>query len=198
MLYLWSCNQSVAWKCRHWNMLRPKIYWTKSQRNLAKFQNFEKFNIIQICTDVTVLLHSIWELLSNTLRSHLTTCISSSFFHFLPISSGRNWKKHLFSSFFHSSGKKPISSGSFQTLYWSMQQPFVWPTGLTHSKTPENTKLCPQACNSHMFSWPYHPCTSKIALAASKIPYHVQNFDSYVQMYSWIGTTILTRTHTGI
>ena len=53
-----------------------------------------------------------------------------------------------------------------------------------------------QACNSHTFSWPYHTCTSKIALAASKIPYHVQNFDSYVQMYSWIGTTIFTRTHT--
>ena len=70
--------------------------------------------------------------------------------------------------------------------------------GLTHSKTPENTKLCCQACNSHTFSWPYHPCTSKIALVASKIPYHVQNFDSNVQMYSWICTTIFTRTHTGI
>ena len=32
------------------------------------------------------------------------------------------------------------------------KQPFVWPTGLTHSKTPENTKLCCQACNSHTFS----------------------------------------------
>ena len=78
----------------------------------------------------------------------------------------------------------------YHMSYWSMQQPFVWPTGLTHSKTPENTKLCCQACNSHTFPWPYHPCTSKIALVASKIPYHVQNFDSYVQMYSWIGTTI--------
>ena len=113
MLYLWSCNQSVAWKCRHWNMLRPKIYWTKSQRNLVKFQNFEKFNIKQICTDVTVLLHSIWELLSNTLFAFT---FDYSFFHFLPVSSGRNWKKHLFSSFFHSSGEKPISSGSFRTL----------------------------------------------------------------------------------
>ena len=74
--------------------------------------------------------------------------------------------------------------------YWSMQQPFVWPTGLTHSKTPKNTKLCSQTWNSHTCSWPYHPCTSKIALVASKIPYHVQNFDSYVRMYSWIGTTI--------
>ena len=38
------------------------------------------------------------------------------------------------------------------------------------------------------------------ALAASKIPYHVQNFDSYVQMYSHIGTTtcLFTRTHTGM
>ena len=35
---------------------------------------------------------------------------------------------------------------SFQTL---LQQPFVWRTGLTHSKTPENTKLCCQACNSY-------------------------------------------------
>ena len=58
----------------------------------------------------------------------------------------------------------------YHMSYWSMQQPFVWPTGLTHSKTPENTKLCCQACNSHTFSWPYHPCTSKIALVASKIP----------------------------
>ena len=114
MLYLWSCNQSVAWKCRHWNMLRPKIYWTKSKRNLAKFQNFEKFNIIQICTDVTVLLHSIWELLSNTLFAF--TFDYMYFFQFLPLSSGRNWKKYLFSSFFHSPGNKPISSGSFRTL----------------------------------------------------------------------------------
>ena len=31
------------------------------------------------------------------------------------------------------------------------------------------------------------------------VRYHlVQNFDSDVQMYSWIGTTIFTRTHTGI
>ena len=83
MLYLWSCNQSVAWKSTHWNMLRPKIYWTKSQWNLAKFQNFEKFNIIiQICTDVAVLLYSIWELLSNTLFAF--TVDYMYFFQFLP------------------------------------------------------------------------------------------------------------------
>ena len=88
MLYPWSCNQSVAWKCRHLNMLRPKIYWTKSQRNLAKFQNFEKFNIIQICTDVTVLLHSIWELLSKALFAF--TFDYMYFFQFLPQETGRN------------------------------------------------------------------------------------------------------------
>ena len=60
------------------------------------------------------------------------------------------------------------------------------------------TVSCCQACNSYTFSWPYHSCTLKIALVASKIPYHVQNFDSNVQMYSRIGTTIFTRTHTGI
>ena len=93
-----SFVSGVAWKCRHWNMLRPKIYWTKRQQNLAKFQNFEKFNIIQICTDVTVLLHSIWELLSNTLFAFTFDYmyffqflpVSSSFFHFLPEETGRN------------------------------------------------------------------------------------------------------------
>ena len=39
--------------------------------------------------------------------------------------------------------------------------------------------------------------TPVLALVASKIPYHVQNFDSDVQVYSWICTTIFTRTHTG-
>ena len=46
-LYLWLCNQSVAWMCSHWNMQRSDMkyickYWTTSQWNLAKFQNFEK------------------------------------------------------------------------------------------------------------------------------------------------------------
>ena len=79
-------------------MLRPKIYWTKSQRNLAKFQNFEKFNIIQICTDVTVLLHSIWELLTKPLFAFTFDYmyffqflpLSSSFFQFLLEETGRN------------------------------------------------------------------------------------------------------------
>ena len=48
---------------------------------------------------------------------HVFLPVSSDFFQFFPVSSGRNWKKYLFSSFFHSSWKKPISSGSFQTLY---------------------------------------------------------------------------------
>ena len=42
------------------------------------------------------------------LHALLLTCISSSFFRFLPVSSRRNWKKYLFSSFFHSSRKKPV------------------------------------------------------------------------------------------
>ena len=83
MLYLWSCNQSVACKCRNWNMLRPNILDNKSMEP-CKIPEFWE---LQICIDVTALLHSIWELLSNTLRSHLTTCISSSFFRFLPVSS---------------------------------------------------------------------------------------------------------------
>ena len=47
------------------------------------------------------------------------TCISSTFFRFLSVfllSSRRNWKKYLFSSFFHSFRRKPISFGSFWTL----------------------------------------------------------------------------------
>ena len=62
-----------------------------------------------------ILLYSIWELCTNYwLRVFLP--VSSTFFHFFPVSSGRNWKKYLFSSFFHSSRKKPISSESFRTL----------------------------------------------------------------------------------
>ena len=87
-MYLWSCNQSVAWKCRHWNMLRHKIYWTKSQRNLAKFQNFEKFNINRSA----LMLQYYFTVSGNffptlCLRSHFDYIY---FFQFLPLSSRRN------------------------------------------------------------------------------------------------------------
>ena len=69
---------------------------------------------IQTCIDVPVLLHSIWELFSNTLFA--CTIDYMYFFQFLPLSSGRNWQKYPFSSFFDSSQKKHISSWSFRTL----------------------------------------------------------------------------------
>ena len=131
MLYLWSCNQSVAWKCRHWNMLRPK----KSQRNLANSRILRNL-ILYICTNVTVLLHSIWKLLSNTLFAF--TFDYMYFFQFLPLSSSFFWKKHLFSSFFHSSGKKPISSGSFRTLDESEQKWVEEQNILTEEKLKQN------------------------------------------------------------
>ena len=99
--------------CLKWHRLAYTSQW-----NLAKFQ-------IQICIDVPVLLYSIWELLSNilfacTFEYNEFLPVSSAFFQFFPLSSGRNWKKYLFSSFFHSSRKKPVSSGSFRTLpCWS-------------------------------------------------------------------------------
>ena len=94
MLYLRSCNQSVACKCRNWNMLRPNILDNKSMER-CKIPEFWE---LQICIDVTVLLHSIWELLSNTLFAFTFDYmhffqflpLSSSFFHFLPEETGRN------------------------------------------------------------------------------------------------------------
>ena len=51
------------------------------------------------------------------LHALLITCISCSFFHFLPVFSSFFRKKlEEISNFFHSSWKKPNSSGSFQTL----------------------------------------------------------------------------------
>ena len=48
---------------------------------------------------------------SSCLHELSITCISSSFFRFFK------WKKYtFFSSFFHSSRKKPISAGSFRTV----------------------------------------------------------------------------------
>ena len=87
MLYLWSCNQSVAWKCRHWNMLRPKIYWTKSQRNLAKFQNF-----LHWCYSVTsqYLGTSFQHFVCVHIWLHVFLPVSSTFFRFLPEETGRN------------------------------------------------------------------------------------------------------------
>ena len=93
MLYLWSCNQSVACKCRNWNMPRPNILDNKSMEP-CKIQEFWE---LQICIDVTVLLHCIWELLSNTLFAFTFDIhffrflpLSSSFFHFLLEETGRN------------------------------------------------------------------------------------------------------------
>ena len=73
--------------------------------------------VIQICIDIPILF-SVSGNFIPTLRLHalLITCISSSFFNFVPVFSRKNWKKYLFSSFFHSSRKKTISSGSFRTL----------------------------------------------------------------------------------
>ena len=94
MLYLWSCNQSVACKCRNWNKVRPNILDNESMEP-CKIPEFWE---LQICIDVTVLLHSIWELLSNTLFAFTFDYmhffqflpLSSSFFHFLPEETGRN------------------------------------------------------------------------------------------------------------
>ena len=72
----------------------------------CKIQEFWEIQICRACIDVPVLLHSILELLSNTL-------FSSSF---LSNFAQKKLEEILFSSFFHSSRKKPISSGSFRTL----------------------------------------------------------------------------------
>ena len=124
--YLWSCNQSVAWKSRHWKMLWPDIYilyksWKKKPLLHNKFKNFEEYRSA-IYIDVPVLLHSqyLGDCFQHFDCMHIWLLVflpvSSTFFQFFPLSSGRNWKKYPFSSFFHSSRKKPISSASFRTL----------------------------------------------------------------------------------
>ena len=74
------CNQSVD------------LSMQSLDNKLMKPCKIPEFWEIQISIDVPILLHSIWELLSTTLLMHalLITCISSSFFLFLPVSSGRN------------------------------------------------------------------------------------------------------------
>ena len=72
---------------------------------------------IWICIDVPILLHNILELISNTLFA--CTIDYMYFFRILPVFCSFFWKKLeeiLFSSFFHSRRKKPISSVSSQTL----------------------------------------------------------------------------------
>ena len=97
-------------------MQRPGIkfqYWTTSQWNLAKFQYFEKHR--------SALMFQYYFRVSG--RSSFQHFVCMYFSQFLPLSSiffslssGRNWMKYFLSSFFHSSWKKPISSGSFRTL----------------------------------------------------------------------------------
>ena len=41
----------------------------------------------------------------------------------------------------------------YHMSFRSMQQLFVWPTGLTHIKAPKNTILCRQACNSSTYTF---------------------------------------------
>ena len=91
------CCCFVSQKLRNFNFLRNLMHWCYSITSQYLGPSFQHF----------VCVH-IWQ--------HVFLPVSSTFFQFLPLSSGRNWKKHLFSSFFHSSGKKPISSGSFPTL----------------------------------------------------------------------------------
>ena len=73
-----------------------------------------------MCIDVPelVLLHRICELLFNTLFACIFDYVH--FLQFLPVFSTFFLKKleeiPFFHSFFHSSRKKPISSGSFQTM----------------------------------------------------------------------------------
>ena len=114
-MYLWSCNQSLALK-----------HAFIGQQVNGTFQNSRILRITDLhwCSNIT------WQYLGTFFQHffcmhywlHDFLPVSSTFFQFFPVSSGRNWKKYLFSSFFHSSRKKPISSGSFRTLIYSEQQ----------------------------------------------------------------------------
>ena len=66
----------------------------------------------------------------------------------------------------------------------------------TYSKTPENPKLCCQACHTNAFFWTHYSCTSQIGLVTSKIPNHVQDPNLNLKVYSWSSSNLSPRTHT--
>ena len=96
------------------------MYWTTLGRALAPCK-IPEICERRICNEVPVnteqyLETYFYKFVCIFIWLHGFLPVSSTFFQFFPLSSGRNWKKHLFSSFFHSSRKKAISSGSFRTL----------------------------------------------------------------------------------
>ena len=111
-MYLWSCNQSLALKHA---FIGQQVNGTVQNSRILRITD------LHWCSNIT------WQYLG-TFSQHFFCMhywlhdflpVSSTFFQFFPVSSRRNWKKYLFSSFFHSSWKKPISSGSFRTLIGS-------------------------------------------------------------------------------
>ena len=81
ILHLWACNQSVA--------LKHAII--RQQWNIAKFQNLEKYRSALIFQYYFRVSGNFFPILC--LHALLITCISSSFFHFLPFFSSFFWKK---------------------------------------------------------------------------------------------------------
>ena len=97
-------------------VLQSKCGLLKCMQSLDNYCRTPEFWKIQICIDVDITSQYL-----GTSYQHFV-CMHYWFHVFLPVffpvSSGRNWKKYLFPTFFHSSRmqKKPISSRSFQTL----------------------------------------------------------------------------------
>ena len=126
-----SCFKALFKKSYLWKLVVSSLVikvWPQSMQSLenksmelAKFQNFEKNSEVPICY-FTVSMNFF----PTCLHATLISCVSSSFFHFLPFVSNFLRKKlevipppplH----FFHSFQKKPISSESFRTLVETIQ-----------------------------------------------------------------------------
>ena len=95
LLYLWSCNQSAAWKCRpgmKYLIMQKEIIWTAGQWNRAKFQNFERYRSTLMFQYYFTVSGNLFPTLSvhEHIWLHVFLPISSSFFHFLPEETGRN------------------------------------------------------------------------------------------------------------